>query len=471
MAWQAVQHGADKAIDLARLLILAAILTPEDFGLLAVSMIAVAFVTQMTEWGMLPALVQRQSVHAIHYETAWTFGVLRGVVVAAVIVPAAPWIADLFAEPRATDLIRALAFVPLINGLASIRIADLTRTLRFRQLAIVRLSGTATAALAAVALAPSLGAWALVIGALVGPGVSAAVSYGVAPWRPRLRFDPNAWRSLIHFGRWIFLTGAIVAVGNAVSQGVISRRLGTVDLGLYYLATKLVFSVSDVGQQVFSNVAFPMYARLQSSVADAARAYRSILIAMGVLLTPVFAIAFALAPALTEILGAKWAGTEPLIRVLCLAAIVGSYGDVAVPLLNGLGRPNRVSMLEALQSSLFILGILALIGPFGLTGATLAWLISVSASLVLALIFVFGLLAGPHDGLARPMSSVLIGSAAAGILAWSLFTMVPGAFGALIAGFVSLTAFWGGLWLCDGILSLNLRNSLSMVFQIIGRRN
>jgi len=471
MVWQAVQHGADKLIDLARLLILAAILTPEDFGLLAVSLISVGLFTQLTELGLTPALVQRQSVEDGHYETAWTLGVLRGVVAAVLIASTAPWIADLLTEPRATELIRALAFVPLLQSLASVRTVDLARTLQFRQLAILRLSGALTGAIGAIALASSLGVWALVIGALAGHVVFAVLSYGLAPWRPRLRFDRAAWRSLIRFGRWVFLTGLIVAAGNAVSQGIISRRLGTVDLGIYYLAAKLVFSLADVGQQVISTVAFPLYARMQHAMADVARGYRSTLIAMAVLMMPVFAILFALAPAVTEILGAKWAGAEPLIRVLCLAAAVGSLGDVAVPLFNGLGRPSRVSMLEGVQSSLFVLGVITLIGPYGLTGATVAWLISVSASYVLALVFVLRLLNRPHVGVGVPLSCVFAGGIGAGVLAWMLQALFPGAVGGVVAGLLSLVAFWGGLWFCDGKWRLGLRTALSVIFPAVAPRD
>jgi hypothetical protein len=94
MLWQAMLHGSEKLIDLARLLILAAILTPEDFGLLAVSLVAVTVFTGLTEMGVTLALIQRRSAEAVHYDTAWTFGVLRGLAVAVLVAAAAPWIVE-----------------------------------------------------------------------------------------------------------------------------------------------------------------------------------------------------------------------------------------------------------------------------------------------------------------------------------------------------------------------------------------
>jgi O-antigen/teichoic acid export membrane protein len=130
LLWQAAQHGSDKVINLARLLILAAILTPDDFGLLAVSLVALTVVTALTEFDMMQALIQRPRAEDIHYDSVWTFGVLRGLVVAGLIAVTAPWFAKFLKEPRAVDIIRVLGLIPLLQAFASIRVADLMRNLR-----------------------------------------------------------------------------------------------------------------------------------------------------------------------------------------------------------------------------------------------------------------------------------------------------------------------------------------------------
>jgi PST family polysaccharide transporter/lipopolysaccharide exporter len=468
MIWQAMLHGSEKLIDLARLLILAAILTPEDFGLLAVSLVAVRVFAGLTEMGVTLALIQRRSAEAVHYDTAWTFGVLRGLVVAVLVAAAAPWIADFLREPRAVDIIRVLGLSPLLQSLASMGIADLTRNLRFRPLTILRLSGSLAGALIAVGLAPNFGVWALVAGALVGPSVFSLFSYVIAPYRPRLRLDWTAGRSLIRFGQWIFVTGLIAMAGHAVLQAVISRRLGTVDLGLYFLAFKLTFVLSDVGQQVISNVAFPLYARLQGSPHEVARVNRSILVAMSILLLPPFAILIALAPAVPEVLGAKWTGVAPLIQILSVAAMIGLYADTAVPLFQGLGRPSRVSILEAAQSSILILGVLALTGPFGLIGAVSSWVLALFASLLIALAFVSRLIRKPYEGITGLLAAIACATIAGGLLAYGLHGVLPGVAGAIAAGLISISAAWGGLWLSDGKWGLGLRVSITLLFPRLG---
>jgi O-antigen/teichoic acid export membrane protein len=464
MLWQAAQQGSEKVINLARLLILAAILTPDDFGLLAVSLVAVAVFTGLTEMGMIPALVQRASVDAVHYDTAWTFGVLRGLAVVALVALTAPWIAEFLKEPRAVDIIRVLGFSPLLQSLASIRVADLTRNLRFRSLTLLRLFASLVSALIAILLASSLGVWALVAGVLVGPLLFSLLSYFIAPYRPRLRLDWTAGRSLIQFGQWIFLTGLIVMAGTTILQAVISRRLGTVDLGLYFLATKLTFTLTDVGQQVIGNVAFPLYARLRGSPQDVARVFRSLLVAMGVLLLPPLAILIALAPAVPEILGIKWAGAAPLIQILSVAAMVCLFGDTAVPLLQGLGRPSRVSILEALQSSILILGALALTGPLGLMGAVSSWVLACAASFLMALVFVHRMIDRPYAGIVGLLLAILCATAAGGLLAYLLYGVMPSGAGAVAAGLISLAVVWGALWLIDGKWNFGFRPCIAVIF-------
>jgi PST family polysaccharide transporter/lipopolysaccharide exporter len=462
--WQAAQHGSEKAINLARLLILAAILTPDDFGLLAVSLVALTVFTALTELGMTQALIQRPAAEDVHYDTVWTFGILRGVAVAVLVALAAPWFAEFLKEPRAVEVIRVLGLSPLLQSLASVRVADLMRNLRFAPITILRVSASLVSALTAVLLASRFGVWALVAGVIVGPTVFSLFSYLIAPYRPRLRFDWTAGRSLIQFGQWIFLSGLISMAGTTILSAIISRRLGTIDLGLYFLAYKLTFALVEVGQQIINNVAFPLYARLQDCPQDVSSVSRSILVATTILLVPPFLILIVLAPALPDIFGAKWAGAVLIVQIFCFAHLVGLFGDTAVPLLLGLGRPNLVSVLEVLQSSVMIIAVLTLTGPFALTGAVSSWVIAYFTSFLLAAVFVTRMVDKPFKPIADLLIAILLVTAAGGLLAGLLHLVMPSGGGAVAAGLISLAAVWGALWLVDSKWQLELRHCVAVMF-------
>ena len=239
MRWRAAQLAGIQAIYFVRLLILARLLAPDAFGLLAIATVALGVMLQLSDVGMIPALVQRRDATVEHYNAAWTVGLLRASLVAALLICAAPAGARLFGEPRATPIIQALALRPIIEAAASIGVARLTRELRYRDLAFMYVPGAMIDMVTAITMAPSLGVWALVAGALAGAMTTTLLSYAFAPHRPGFVFRTEAIAPLVRFGRWVMLTGAVGLIGSTMLQVVLSRRLGAGALGQYFLASKV----------------------------------------------------------------------------------------------------------------------------------------------------------------------------------------------------------------------------------------
>jgi PST family polysaccharide transporter/lipopolysaccharide exporter len=465
LLWKTAQLFGAKAIFLVRLLVLTYLLGPEEFGLLAIAMAALGFLLAVTDFGMTAALVQRTASDERHYHAAWSVGVVRAALVAAVLAAAAPFVAGLFNEPRATDLLRVLALAPLLEALGSIKVADLARRLEFRPLAVIGIAQALANTVVAIGLARALGVWALVAGVLAGSLTQTVLSYVLAPYRPRLQLDQTALTPLIRFGRWIFLTGLIAELGGMLLKVVIARRLGTADLGLFYLASTIATLPAQAASELVGSVAFPLYARLQANLAQVTQAFRTILTGMGVLLVPLSALFIALAPALVDTLfDARWAGAGPVIQVLVLGGLVGLFGDAAVPLFKGLGQPYRVTVLEIVQSSLIILLVWALTGRYGLIGAALASLVSVAASQGVSGVFVARLLEHPFRGL-RHRTLVILGAALAGAAAvLAVINAVSGIAGLVAAGVAGASVSAGILLLYNRRLDLGLTQDFSRAF-------
>lgn len=387
LAWKGGELVALRALSMARLLVVARLLLPEAFGLFAIAQVVVGTLSTLTDVGMVPALVQRRQLDERHRSSAWTVGILRGLAIAGLVALFAPAIASLFGEPTAAPLVRWLGLRPLLEALLSIRIVDLQRSLRFRGLFFLHVPGALVETLLAIGLASRLGAWALVAGVLAGGATQVVLSYLVVPWRPRLAFDRAAIAPLIRFGRWIFASQLVAVAGGAVLQAVVSRRLGTEALGLYYLGIKLAFLPAEVASEVVGRVAFPLYARLQASRRHLRTAFARLSLGTTALLWPAYALLFALAPWVPELLGERWQGTVPLLRWLAVVGAVGLFGDLVVPLLRAVGRPARVTALEAVQSTALISLAWWLAGTQGLVGAGMAWLVAVGSSQLLAAVF------------------------------------------------------------------------------------
>jgi O-antigen/teichoic acid export membrane protein len=463
--WKIIQHVSVKGIFLIRLVILARLLSPQDFGLWAIALVVIDVLMGVTDFGMIPALVQRSDANDKHFNAAWTIDMLRALIITTLVIFVAPFVAQFFAAPQATEIIRVVAIRPTILAAASIKMAELARKFSFRPLAFIKLTEAVANTVVAVALAPSLGIWALVAGALAGPTAYLATSYILAQHRPRLCFDYTTVRPLINYGRWVFLTGMIAVVGSLMLRAVISRQLGAVELGLYFLAAKLAFLPAEIASEMVGAVSFPLYARLQSDVSKAVLAFQSILIGLSALLFPICAIMIAIAPSLVQdVLGPRWEGTVPIIRVLALVNIIGLFGETVVPILKGIGQPYKITMIEVLQTSLLILLIWSLIDRLGIVGAALAWLPAVTVSQIISANFLQQILPRPFAKLGTPMLVIIAASGVGAAVALGVVNMVSG-----LTGFVMANLFAAGitavlLWASDRWLALGLSAGLSRAF-------
>ncbi|HJR17167.1 MAG TPA: lipopolysaccharide biosynthesis protein [Gemmatimonadales bacterium] len=465
ISWRIVQLVGIKLIFLLRVFVLGRMLGPGEFGLFAVSLVALDFLLKITDFGMVPALVQHPGAERRHFDAAWTIGLLRAGLVGLAVFVAAPLVAELFKEPRATDLVRVLALRPLLEAGASIGVAQLTRQLRFRPLASIQFSDALVGTALSIALVAPLGVWALVAGPLAGALTSLIVSYLVAPHRPRFTLDTAAMLPLLRYGRWIFARALVAPLGTSILQLAISRQIGVAELGLYFLAGKVAFLPTEVASGVVGAVAFPLYARLQDNPRQATRTFQLILTGMLALLLPSALMLFVLAPELVEhVLGPRWEGTVPVIRVLVWVNVVGLLGDAIVPMLKGLGLPSKATLLGAVQSAVLILLAWELAGRFGAVGAGLTWLAATGASQILGMHLLRQLLPHVWVGMAPALMVVATASFAGAATAWAIVQLDAGLAGLLaaIAGGGSVTA--GLLWILDRHLELNLARNLARAF-------
>ncbi|HEX5817710.1 MAG TPA: lipopolysaccharide biosynthesis protein [Gemmatimonadales bacterium] len=468
--WKGLQLGGVKGIFLVRTLALAALLSPDDFGLLAMATVAVGVLMTVSELGMTPALVQQPHLEEAHYNAAWTVNVIRAAGVAAVLLAGAPVIAALFSDPRVTDILRVLALKPLIDASASPKTADLMRRLAYRRLAAISLSAAAVDTIVSLLLASRLGVWSLVAGVLAGALAGAVTSYAVAAHRPRVAIASDAVLPLVRYGRWLLLAGIVSVSASSLTQVVISRELGAVELGLYFLAAKLGLLPYEVLNKVVSDVAFAVYARLQAERARLVRAFQSILVATAAIGVPAYVLIISLAPWLVaDVLGPRWEGTEGPIRVLALAGIAGLFGDVTEPLFRGLGRPKWVLAVELLQSSLTIVLLWPLTHRYGLIGAALAGLFGVSLSQLLSLLFATRVLGAPVRRSMVPISIIVLSALLGAATVPLVQRLASGTFGLVCATVIATTTMIAVLWGAESRFDVGLRRDLAYAFpQIAG---
>lgn len=463
--WKAFQFGGERAIYFFRLMVLTWLLSPDDFGLLAIAMVAVEITAQLTEIGLLPALIQRKEITEIHYHTAWTTGVIRAILIGILIFFSAPYIALLFNEPRAALIIKVLSIRPLLEAAVSIKIVEISRKLDFRKMAFIKIPEAVVSTIVAIALAPFWGVWALVASIFASLLLRLFLTYFHAPYRPRFVYKPEAARSLIQFGRWIFIISLIDVFSNSFLKFIISRQLGTSELGIYYLAASLAFLPSEISSTVVGEVSFPLFSKYQAHLEKLKGIFQSVLRGMYILTIPICCLIIALAPALVEnALGAKWAGTVPIIRILTVVSIIGLLGNIIGPLHQGIGQPFKVAVNIGLQRTILVIMISLFTAYWGLNGAALAWIPAIIVSQIVDIVFMTRLLKRPFQGIFKTFFIVTAISTICALMANYLYH-ITGNVGGLLAAVAGATLIIFFLFaLLDERLSLGLKDCLIKFF-------
>jgi PST family polysaccharide transporter/lipopolysaccharide exporter len=456
--WRALELGLTRLVSLVRFLVLARLLAPEDFGLLAIAAGVLELLMTLTEVGVTRALVQRPDATQDDYDVAWTIGVARSVLVLLVVAAAAPQLAGLLGDDRATALLRVLALQPLVAAFESARVAWLLRHLRFSPVAGLNLGAAVVEAVVAVALAPVLGVWALVIAALVSSAGRALLSYVVAPHRPRFRWERRAAAALLGFGKWVFLGYVFAVAGDFLLRAAVGRRLGAADLGLFYLAARLAYLPNQVVAELVTPVAFSVHAQLQSTKDLASRAFLTSVTGMALLLAPVTGVLVGLAsPLADDVLGPSWAGSAPVLALLAVVGLVTVPVDAAEPMLEGQGHPERVAWLRGVRAGGVLILAWWLTGAHGLVGAAVAALVAEVMIGGFAAHLVRGAWLPAKARVGRLLLTSVAAAVVAGAVARGVEGVLPGLAGVLVGAGTGLVAGLASIAALDRDDRLELR--------------
>jgi lipopolysaccharide exporter len=469
LVWKAVEYGGVRLLTLLRTVLLARLLAPSDFGALAVAIVITDLLVIVTDFGVVQSLVQLDRPTRRHEAAAWTVGLIRATAIATILLLAAPIVASAVGQPEATNIIRLLALRPFIDALASIRLAELTRRLRFRPLALRTLPGAVVEVIAAVALAAVFGVEGVAMGALAGVTVATALSYRVAPWRPRLELDRDVIRPLIRFGRWFLIAGAVWAAGDALLYAIISRRLGADDLGVYFIAARIALLPAFMANAVAEMVTFSLHARLwTTNDPRAPRVFGSAVRLVAALLVPIYGLMAALAPPLVLlVLGERWEAAIPVVRVLTIVGLCSAISIVALPMLQARGRARDAAALSFVRAAVLVALVWVLV-PWGVMGAAAAVVIAELALQVGAVVSARRSLTRPFAGVGRAIIGIAGVTALAAVVALALDWAVPGLVGLMLAVLASVSVTGVALFVMDRRFDLGLIRDVGALYALPG---
>lgn len=326
----------DRAIGLLSTIILARLLVPEDFGVVAMASMAIGLAAVFLDLGVNVALIQNAKASQAHYDAAFTLRVIQTTCLALVMWFGAPLAADYFNDGRVIAVLRWLALGVVIGGFENIGVITFQKEMRFGlefKLLFIRRLFTFFLTICAAWFLRNY--WALVIGTLVGKGAGVLLTYVSHPMRPR--FSVEKIGEIFSVSQWVLVRGIGSYLDNNLHRILVGRRASTATLGAYTLADEISSMPSSELLAPLNRVLFPEFVRVKEQPGELKRLF---LLAQGLqaLLVIPAALGLALvAPELvTLILGDRWAQAVPFIQLLAiggaLEAITTSSGYVLLTL-------------------------------------------------------------------------------------------------------------------------------------------
>ena len=340
--WTALGEMASRSIQPIVILILARLLTPADFGVVGVAMIAIGLGQIFQDFGLGKTLIQRETeVEESANIVFWT-NMILSIVIYLIIFLSAPLLSKFFHEPKVIDVIRVLCLQIVFISLIVVHQALFQRNFQYKQLFFIRLSSSAVPGLVSIPLALlGCGVWALVFGSLAGAFVQVLLFWKFSKWRPRLSYDFQLARQLFGFSAWVVLEaflGWLIIWGDSI---VLGHFLGVKELGVYRVGVTSIMFVFGIFFNPLLSVAYSAFSRLQSNQEELKQSFLKMTKMVASISLPLgVGLALLSQPISLAIFGQKWQGIEIVIAIIGIRDGIAWLVGINPEVYRAAGRPD-----------------------------------------------------------------------------------------------------------------------------------
>jgi O-antigen/teichoic acid export membrane protein len=449
-AWTGMTQAAAQAGQFFVTAFLAHMLTPDDFGLIALCFVVTGTVAVFGEVGLAQAVVQLRNLKDGHKNAAFWSTTAVSLILAAAIFGGAGRLAAAMGDDRVESVLRVMSSGLVLSSLGLIPVAFLVRGMDFKRVGacdICRVAGNAAVALPLAA--GGHGVWSLALGLLTGEAARTAAAFYFTRWRPGLRFSREEFAALLRFGVGITGSSLGYSLRTYVDKFLVGRFLGVVALGGYNLAFRIMCVPQQRVAWLASRVTFAGFAAIQDDDARIGRIYLKALKLTALVAAPALTVLAVCADDFVGLVyGPQWNFMVPALRVMCFAGICYAVGTTVGPVMMAKGRAGLFFVLSLVLTG-FLTGAVLIGLPFGLEGVAVGLAAQAAAGYGFGLYLVTRLIKLRWGALASALRAPGAAAAAAGagaLAARALFVTLyptPRLFATAAAGVaVSLATLW-----------------------------
>ncbi|MBW4691602.1 MAG: MOP flippase family protein [Lyngbya sp. HA4199-MV5] len=350
--WIAIQNWGNQIVSFAVFPILARLLGPEAFGLIALTSVFLSFLQVFLDQGFGQAIIQRRDLEPEHLDTAFWTSMGMSVFLMGLTCASADLVAAFFKQPLLVPIIRWLSLSFLFTGLDSIQSTILSRELAFKTLATRSLIATVASGVVSVTMAfQGYGVWSLVAQTITNGVVSVAVLWSSTKWRPGFRFSVRHFNELFTYGINIVATNILNFFNRRADDFLIGYFLGPVALGYYTVAYRLLLITTQLLISTMQRISMPVFSKIQDDTERLRRAFFKSIQLTNLVAYPAFVCLSVLAPELITLLfGSQWQASIPVMQILGLVGFLQAGFFYNGPMLMALGKPHwnlRYNLFQA----------------------------------------------------------------------------------------------------------------------------
>lgn len=368
--WKFGERCGAQAIALLVQIILARILSPSDYGTIALLLVFINILQVFVDSGLGNALIQKKEADDLDFSTIFLFNCVLCLVLYALLAIAAPYIASFYHDNSLVSLIRVLGITLFISGLRNVQQAYVARKMLFRLFFISTLIALVVSAVISIGMAYSgYGVWALVAQNLIANGLGTVILWFMADWRPQLVFCSKRFRRLFSFGSKLMLSALLETCYNNLSQLIIGRLYTASDLAFYTQGERFpLVIVSNVNTSI-SSVLLPSLSQCQDTPERVRHMLRRAMQISSFVMWPLMVGLAVIADSLVPfLLTEKWLPLVPYLQVFCFSYALWPIHTTNLNGINAMGRSDIFLKLEIIKKTYGLLMLFLMIphGPFAM---------------------------------------------------------------------------------------------------------
>jgi O-antigen/teichoic acid export membrane protein len=388
ISWMSALEVLVKAVAVGKIAILARILTPSQFGHYGIALLVLGFLEVLTETGINVFLIQQKDNAEDYLDSAWVVSIIRGSLIAILIIVLAPFILSFFNAPGSSNLLYLVAAVAFIRGFINPMEVFFQKKLEFMK--VFMFQGGLYLVDAAVAVGIGLlthSESAMIISMIVAATTEVVLSFTLFKEKPKLKLEKEKFLKVLHMGKWVTGAGVFSYVFQNIDNVVVGKFLGTTSLGFYQqsysIATLPVTGVSNI----FSKTMFPIFVKMSDEVAQLKKSFYKVLGAI-FSLALVFGIVifFFARPIILLFLGPNWLVVEPVLKILAIFGILKSILNSSYSLFLSLKMQKAIMLSEMFGIIGMGIAIYPMVTNFGIVGAGYSTIIAVLCSFPVVII-------------------------------------------------------------------------------------